>query len=194
MTATNLHFFSYLAAGLNATGFALYLGAQWRQRIKASPVNLFSSLLIVAGLFLSERALSSTQASLSYAVGVAAVLASFLLSLRNPIRWVRSDAGLLLMGVAFLLTSVVWPKETAVATSVYYFTNYISYISKLRAGACVEWWLPWAVWIFAALCMLAGLTGQSALSLLNPMTNLLCWSAVGWIAWRKQRPAPALAS
>lgn len=194
MTATNLQFFSYLAAGLNTLGWVLYTGAQWKQRIKASPINLFSSLLIVAGVFLSERALSSTQASLSYAVGVGAVLASFLLSLRNPIRWVRSDAGLLLMGALFLLTSLAWPRETAVGTCVYYLTNYGSYLSKLQKGIALEWWLPWAVWVLAAMCMLAGLTGQSAWSLLNPMTNLLCWCAVGWIAWRKQRPAPALAS
>ena len=187
MHAHNLSFFSYLAAGFNALGWSLYLGAQLKQRIKASPVNQLMSLLIVAGVFMSEQALSSTRASLPYAVGVGAVVAAFLLSLRNPLKMARSDFGLLGLGVLFVAASVVRPREAALASSLYYLVNYWSYLSKLVRGVAVEWWAPWAVWVLGACCMLGGLVEESGWALLNPIANLMCWLCVGVVAWCKQQ-------
>lgn len=192
-----LSWFSTLAAVLNFAGFALYLKAQFQQQIRASAVNLMASLLIVIGVFLSEQALSSTQASLSYSVGIVSVLLSLLLSLRHPVQWVRSDAVLLLCGAVFLALSHWFPTATAAGAAVYYLVNYTSYVSKVRRGLAQEWWLPWAVWVLAALSMLLGMRAHSVWAWLNPSVNLLCWSAVGLVVWRQRGRAvlqPAAAS
>jgi hypothetical protein len=184
-----MHALPLLADALNTLAWGLYIHAQWRGGIKASAVNSGFALLITFGIFLATKSLSTTSISTMYAISTVAMVVSFLLALKNPVKLVRSD---LPLGVVAALTLALvhrWPSAVTVITGMYFAFSYASYIAKLRAGVVQEQFQPWAFWVAGGVIYLVTLGHSSPYVYINPLIGLTCWSIVLVLTLRARRAA-----
>jgi hypothetical protein len=179
--------FLWISDLLTVGAWGLYLLAQWKGRIQASSVNCGLSAVMYVAIFLSTRSLSNLSVSAIYAINGFAVAASFLLTFKNPSKFVKSDIPLALVACACMSLVFKWPGAVVVISGSYTACSFTSYVMKVRSGVVHEWFLPWALWVAGGCAYLAGMGRVSPFVYINPIVNLVCWSAVMGFSLRAAR-------
>lgn len=171
---------SVAGAMLNSGGFIVYLRAQSKKEIQTSWINQAITVLVVASEFISISHESSWLQALSYASGFVFCLLTFLMSLRHAAheRFRLVDAALIAWSVGLLVLSHVYPVAAIAFLSLYYLSNYTSYLRKIWGGRVREQAAPWGMWMGSSFLVLIGMQGAHLAAFVLPALSLVAYALV----------------
>lgn len=176
-----------IAAFLNVLGFVLYFRAM-RKSSSTSSVAWFLSTVIAASAAVSQFTVSGFASSANYIFGAICCASVFIMSIKK--KAVVSDVKKKTVFVAILVAilSILAPNWSIYCLCLYYIISYSLFLQAIIAGSN-EPVIPWLVWCSGAIMQITAIamTNANVQAYVLPITNLICWSAVFYMALRKYR-------